>query len=52
MKTLLVTRGFEFVNNRPGQNRKYVVDNSKLKSLGWEPTYSEKFKETLKELCK
>lgn len=29
----------EHVKDRPGHDRRYAVDSSKLKSLGWEPRY-------------
>lgn len=40
----------EYVKDRPGHDRKYAIDSSKIKALGWKPTYTaENFKEGLKE---
>lgn len=40
----------EYVKDRPGHDRKYAIDSSKIKSLGWKPKYTkENFKEGLKE---
>jgi len=30
----------QFVPDRPGHDRRYSVDCSKLRGLGWEPDYS------------
>ena len=37
------------VDDRPGHDRRYCVDWSKIKALGWEPNadFSEKFRETI-----
>ena len=38
----------EFVGDRPGHDRRYAVDSSKIrKELGWKPKY--KFKEAFKQ---
>jgi dTDP-glucose 4,6-dehydratase len=29
-----------FVNDRPGHDRRYALDSTKLKSLGWRPRYN------------
>lgn len=40
----------EYVTDRPGHDRRYAIDASKIKSLGWSPDYTrEKFAEGLKE---
>jgi len=40
----------EYVKDRPGHDRKYAIDSSKIKSIGWKPVYTkENFKEGLKE---
>lgn len=40
----------EFVTDRPGHDRKYAIDASKIKSLGWSAEYTaEKFAQGLKE---
>ena len=42
---------FEFVSDRPGHDRRYAVDSSKIKrELGWKPVYSfeKAFAETIK----
>lgn len=40
----------EFVEDRPGHDRRYAIDESKIKSLGWSPDYPrEKFKQGLRE---
>ncbi|TSC70636.1 MAG: dTDP-glucose 4,6-dehydratase [Parcubacteria group bacterium Gr01-1014_46] len=42
---------FEFVTDRPGHDRRYAVDSSKIKKeLGWKPKYSfeKAFNETIK----
>ncbi len=40
----------EYVKDRPGHDRKYAIDSSKIKSMGWKPIYTkENFKEGLKE---
>ena len=41
---------FEFVPDRPGHDRRYAIDSSKIeKELGWKPTYTFEtaFKETV-----
>lgn len=41
---------FEFVTDRPGHDRRYAIDPSKIMKLGWEPDYPrEKFEQGLKE---
>ena len=30
----------EFVDDRPGHDHRYGIDNSKIKSLGWDPAFS------------
>jgi dTDP-glucose 4,6-dehydratase len=37
----------EYVKDRPGHDRRYAIDSSKLRSLGWEPEYS--FEQGIKE---
>lgn len=40
----------EYVTDRPGHDRKYAVDATKIKALGWRPEYTrEKFEQGLKE---
>lgn len=40
----------EYVTDRPGHDRRYAIDASKIKSLGWSPEYSrEKFEQGLRE---
>ncbi|HQF56982.1 MAG TPA: dTDP-glucose 4,6-dehydratase [Candidatus Magasanikbacteria bacterium] len=40
----------EYVTDRPGHDRRYAIDASKIKSLGWFPEYSrEKFEQGLRE---
>lgn len=40
----------DFVKDRPGHDRRYAIDDSKLRSLGWKPKF--KFEEALKETIK
>jgi dTDP-glucose 4,6-dehydratase len=37
----------EFVEDRPGHDQRYALDNSKLKALGWEPSWT--FEEGLQQ---
>lgn len=40
----------EYVKDRPGHDKKYAIDSSKIKNLGWKPKYTkENFKDGLKE---
>jgi dTDP-glucose 4,6-dehydratase len=40
----------EYVTDRPGHDRRYAIDATKIKSLGWAPEYPrEKFEQGLKE---
>jgi len=40
----------EYVTDRPGHDRKYAIDATKIKTLGWVPDYPrEKFEEGLRE---
>ncbi|MFW5888604.1 MAG: dTDP-glucose 4,6-dehydratase, partial [Patescibacteria group bacterium] len=40
----------EYVKDRPGHDRRYAIDASKMKSLGWQPDYpAEKFEQGLQE---
>jgi len=40
----------EHVQDRPGHDRRYAIDSSKILSLGWKPNYiSDKFEQGLKE---
>jgi dTDP-glucose 4,6-dehydratase len=40
----------EFVEDRPGHDRRYAIDETKIKELGWQPDYTrDKFKKGLKE---
>lgn len=40
----------EYVTDRPGHDRKYAIDATKIKTLGWTPDYPrEKFEEGLRE---
>jgi len=40
----------EYVTDRPGHDRRYAIDASKILALGWEPEYTyEKFEQGLKE---
>jgi dTDP-glucose 4,6-dehydratase len=41
---------FEFVEDRPGHDRRYAIDATKILKLGWKPEYPrERFEEGLKE---
>ena len=41
---------FEFVKDRPGHDRRYAIDSTKILKLGWKPDYPrEKFEQGLKE---
>lgn len=54
-KMILNIMGFkedkiEYVTDRPGHDRRYAIDASKILSLGWKPFYTrDKFEEGLKE---
>lgn len=37
----------EYVKDRPGHDRRYAIDSSKLRAMGWEPTYT--FEQGIKE---
>ncbi len=40
----------KFVEDRPGNDRRYAIDSSKIQKLGWKPLYPrEKFEDGLKE---
>ena len=40
----------EYVEDRPGHDRRYAIDATKITALGWKPEYSrEKFEQGLKE---
>lgn len=40
----------EYVQDRPGHDRRYAIDSTKILALGWKPDYSrEKFEQGLKE---
>lgn len=40
----------EYVTDRPGHDRRYAIDESKIKALGWEPVYTrEEFERGLRE---
>ncbi len=40
----------EYIQDRPGHDRRYAIDASKITSLGWRPDYPrEKFEQGLKE---
>lgn len=40
----------KFVEDRPGNDRKYAIDSSKIQKLGWEPLYpADKFEDGLRE---
>ena len=40
----------EYVTDRPGHDRRYAIDASKILALGWEPKYTQdKFEQGLKE---
>lgn len=40
----------EYVTDRPGHDRRYAIDASKITNLGWKPEYNkEKFEQGLKE---
>jgi dTDP-glucose 4,6-dehydratase len=30
----------EFVEDRPGHDQRYALDNSKLEALGWQPSWT------------
>ena len=39
-----------FVKDRPGHDRRYAIDSTKIKALGWTPEYTvDKFEQGLKE---
>ncbi|MEC5270324.1 dTDP-glucose 4,6-dehydratase [Heyndrickxia coagulans] len=45
VKTIIKTLGksddlIEFVKDRPGHDKRYAIDPSKLEKLGWKPTYT------------
>lgn len=54
-KMMLSAMGFdedriEYVTDRPGHDRRYAIDASKMKSLGWSAEYGpDKFEDGLKE---
>jgi len=54
-KMMLSAMGFgddriEYVTDRPGHDRRYAIDASKMKSLGWAPEYGrDKFEQGLLE---
>ena len=37
----------EYVKDRPGHDRRYALDSTKIKKLGWKPKYS--FEKAIKE---
>ena len=40
----------EYVKDRPGHDRRYAIDSTKIRELGWRPDYpAEKFEEGLRE---
>ncbi|PIR03423.1 MAG: dTDP-glucose 4,6-dehydratase [Candidatus Magasanikbacteria bacterium CG11_big_fil_rev_8_21_14_0_20_43_7] len=40
----------EYVTDRPGHDRRYAIDATKIKALGWKPEYTEdKFRQGLEE---
>ena len=36
-----------YVNDRPGHDRRYSIDSSKIKQLSWSPTISQDFQQTI-----
>ena len=40
----------EYIKDRPGHDRRYALDSTKLKKLGWEPKYN--FEQAIKETIK
>lgn len=41
LETLNKSEGLiKYVKDRPGHDRRYAIDSSKLRKLGWKPTYS------------
>ncbi len=43
----------EYVKDRPGHDRKYAIDSSKIKALGWKPIYTkDNFRQGLEETVK
>lgn len=45
VKTIICALGksedlIEFVNDRPGHDKRYAIDPTKLEQLGWKPTYT------------
>src|SRR5206468_1830444 len=54
-KMILNIMGFteekiEFIQDRPGHDRRYAIDASKITSLGWTPDYPRaKFEQGLRE---
>ncbi|MBP7133607.1 dTDP-glucose 4,6-dehydratase [Patescibacteria group bacterium] len=40
----------QYIQDRPGHDRRYAIDASKIRALGWEPQYTrERFREGLEE---
>jgi dTDP-glucose 4,6-dehydratase len=40
----------EFIKDRPGHDKRYAIDATKIKKLGWQPSYTKnKFEQGLKE---
>lgn len=40
----------EYIQDRPGHDRRYAIDSSKIMALGWTPDYpKERFEEGLRE---
>jgi dTDP-glucose 4,6-dehydratase len=40
----------EYVTDRPGHDRRYAIDATKINALGWQPEYTrEKFRQGLSE---
>ena len=54
-KMILSIMGFgedkiEYIQDRPGHDRRYAIDASKITALGWSPNYPrEKFEQGLRE---
>ena len=40
----------EYIQDRPGHDRRYAIDSTKILALGWKPDYTQdKFEQGLKE---
>jgi len=39
----------QHVEDRPGHDRRYSIDSSKMQALGWKPSKSQRFRQTMQE---